>query len=310
MSTYLLRVDELHLRFAALRLPAPDLVARLRSSIEKEGLRTPVLASTGADAGQKVLVDGFKRLQALRDLGGETVAASLLDLDAAACQAAILHCNAPHRGLADLEEAWIVQSLCRRDGLTQVTAGKLLQRHKAWVCRRLALAERLDADIQEDIRLGLLSATMARDLARLPRGNQRTVAQAARDNQLSSRQVAQLVNALVGAEEPAAKEALLADPLRYLASASPRAPGQGDPRLSVAANELRKRLLSLRGAAFGLDHSVRRHHPGGLDSDEAEVLFGLLADTLRASHGAVAVLQGLARDGGMLVDEPRETAHA
>ena len=64
MSTYSLRVDELHLRFGALRLPAPEVVARLRSSIEREGLRTPVLASTGIESGQKVLVDGFKRLQA------------------------------------------------------------------------------------------------------------------------------------------------------------------------------------------------------------------------------------------------------
>ncbi len=310
MSTYSLHVGELHLRYAALRLPAPELVARLRSSIERDGLRTPVLASTGVESGQKVLVDGFKRLQAVRDLGGQTVAASLLDLDATACQAAILHCNAPHRGLADIEEAWIVQALCRKDGLTQVAAGKLLHRHKAWVCRRLALTERLDADIQGDIRLGLLSATVARDLGRLPRGNQRAVAQAVRDHQLTSRQVAQLVNALLGTDEPAAKEALLADPLRYQVLASAPRGSQGDPRLSAGANELRKRLLSLRGAAFGLDHAVRRHLPGGLDFDEAKLLLDLLADTLRASHEAVAVLQGLARDGGILAQEPREAVHA
>lgn len=310
MSVYSLHVDELHLRFEALRLPAPDLVARLRSSIEREGLRTPVLASTGVDSGQKVLVDGFKRLQAVRDLGGKTVAASLLDLDATACQAAILHCNAPHRGLADIEEAWIVHSLCRKGGLTQVAAGKLLHRHKAWVCRRLALTERLDADVQEDIRLGLLSATTAGDLARLQRCNQREVARAVREYQLTSRQVSQLVSSLLRSDEPAAKEALMADPLRYLVTASTPRVSRGDPRLGAGANELRRRLLSLRGAAFGLDHAVKRHLPGGLDFDEARLLLDLLADTLRASHGAVAVLQGLARDGGVLADEPGVATHA
>lgn len=310
MSTYSLQVDELHLRFAAMRLPAPELVARLRASIEREGLRTPVLASTGVEPGQKVLVDGFKRLQAVRDLGGQTVAASLLDLDATACQAAIIHCNAPHRGLAGIEEAWIVHSLCRNGGLTQVGAGKLLHRHKAWVCRRLALAERLDAEVQEDIRLGLMSATTAQDLARLQRCNQRDVARAVREYQLTSRQVAQLVNSLLGADEPAAKEALLADPLRYLAGPSTVRVSRGDPRLSAGANELRKRLLSLRGVASGLDQAVRRHLPGGLDCDEAGLLVDLLADTLRACHGAVAVLQRLARDGGVLADEPREAVHA
>lgn len=310
MSVCVLRVDELQLRFSALRLPAPEQVGRLRLSIEREGLRVPVLASTGVEAGQKVLVDGFKRLQAVRDLGGETVAASLVDLDARACQAAILHCNAPHKGLTDLEEAWLVQSLCRSGGLTQVAVGKLLRRHKAWVCRRLALAERLASEIQEDMRLGLLTATGARELARLPRGNQQPAAQVVRDYSLSSRQVGQLVSSLLGADEPSAKEALLRDPLRYLAADAPARVRRGDPRLSMGANEIRKRLLSLRGAAFGLDHGIRRHLPGGLDPDEAQVLFKLLADTLRASQDAVEAVRELARSGGVLADEQSEALHA
>jgi hypothetical protein len=118
------------------------------------------------------------------------------------------------------------------------------------------------------------------------------------------------VNALLGADEPAAKEALLADPLRYLAGPSTVRESRGDPRLSAGANELRKRLLSLRGAAFGLDLAVRRHLPGGLDFDEARLLLDLLADTLRASHGAVAALQGLARAGGVLAEEPGDAVHA
>lgn len=310
MSVHSLTVDELHLRFGTLRLSAPDQVDRLRSSIEREGLRTPLLASTGVEAGQKVLVDGFKRLQAVRDLGGQTVMASLLDLDSTACQAAILHCNAPHQGLADLEEGWIVQSLCRRHGLNQVAVGQLLHRHKSWVCRRLQLAENIEPDIQSDIRLGLLSATVARELARLPRGNQQAIAQVVRDHQLTSRQVSQLVSSLLGSDEPAAKEALLADPLRYMAAATPSRVTRGDPRLGAGANEFRRRLFSLRGAAFGLDHAVRRHLPGGLDFDEARLLLDLLADTIRTSQGAVAVLQGLVRDGGVPAGEPGVAAHA
>lgn len=310
MSVHSLLVDELHLCFAALRLSAPEQVNRLRSSIEREGLRTPLLASTGVEAGKKVLVDGFKRLQAVRDLGGQTVMASLLDLDATACQAAILHCNAPHQGLADLEEGWIVQSLCRRHGLNQVAVGQLLHRHKSWVCRRLQLAENIDPGIQSDIRLGLLSATVARELERLPRGNQATVAQAVREHQLSSRQTAELVTLVLCADDPAAREALLTDPLRYVVRGAASRVTSGDPRLGKRADEIRKRLLSLRGAAFGLDNAVRRHTPAGLDPDEAGLLLDLLADTLRMGHRAVAVLQGLARDSGLLTDETTAVVHA
>jgi hypothetical protein len=42
------------------------------------------------------------------------------------------------------------------------SVGALLNRHKSWVWRRLALLERLNEECREDLRLGLLSPTMAR----------------------------------------------------------------------------------------------------------------------------------------------------
>lgn len=43
--------------------------------------------------------------------------------------------------------------------------------------RRLALVERLSEPVREDLRLGLLTPTMARELVRLPQGNQAEVAE-------------------------------------------------------------------------------------------------------------------------------------
>lgn len=64
------------------------------------------------------------------------------------------------------------------------------------MCRRLQLAEALEENLQNDVRLGLLSATTARELAQLPRGNQQRVAQAVREHELSSRHSATLVRRL------------------------------------------------------------------------------------------------------------------
>jgi len=89
-------------------------------------------------------------------------------LDAAGAKAAMIAANAGHSGLSDLEETWIVRSLCREHGLTQVEVGKALRRDKSWVSRRLMLAEQLEGALQDDIRLGLLAPTVAR----VPRGNQ------------------------------------------------------------------------------------------------------------------------------------------
>ena len=53
----------------------------------------------------------------------------------------ILALNGTGRGMKELEEAWIVHALVREDGLSQVQVAELLERHKSWVSRRLALLE-------------------------------------------------------------------------------------------------------------------------------------------------------------------------
>ena len=45
------------------------------------------------------------------------------------------------RGLTELEEAWLVRSLYRDDGLGQPEIARRMSRHKSWVWRRLMLVE-------------------------------------------------------------------------------------------------------------------------------------------------------------------------
>jgi hypothetical protein len=87
-------------------------------------------------------------------------------------KAAIHGLNQTGRRPQEWEEAWIVHALVREDGMTQVEVAELLGRHKSWVCRRLALVEKLTNEAWEDLRLGLLSTTATRALVRLPAGNQ------------------------------------------------------------------------------------------------------------------------------------------
>jgi hypothetical protein len=71
-------------------------------------------------------------------------------------KAAIFGLNRTGHDPSELEEAWIVQALVREDGLSQVDAAQLLGKHKSWVCRRLAMLERLGAEAQSELRQGLL----------------------------------------------------------------------------------------------------------------------------------------------------------
>jgi hypothetical protein len=74
--------------------------------------------------------------------------------------------NQGARRIHVLQEAWIIQALVREDGLSQLEVAELLGRHKTWVCRRLALLEKLALQVRQDLQLGLLSVTAARELLR------------------------------------------------------------------------------------------------------------------------------------------------
>jgi ParB/RepB/Spo0J family partition protein len=285
-------------RFASLRLISSADLRRLRVSIEREGIRHPVLVSTAVEPERSVLLDGFKRVRVAEELELASLWAHCVALDAAQSKAAMLHANQAHRGLSDIEEAWIVHALVRAHGLTQVAVGELLGRDKSWVCRRLKLAEALEATLQEDLRLGLLSASAARELARLPRGNQLRAAEAVRDHGLTSRQAAQLVERLLATDDPAARREVLADPLRFIGTEQPQVVAAADPRLDERSNQLRRLLLSFDGVSSHLSRSLSRHAPAGLAAEEARVLGPLVHRALHCGRRATEQLEAIERASG------------
>lgn len=143
-------------------------------SLERYGQLSPVVVCRRNERYE--LIDGFKRLGAARRLPQmEQLAARLLEADERTAKAAIYGLNRAGGRTRELEEAWIIQALVREDGMSQVEVAELLGRHKSWVCRRLALIERLGSEARDELRVGLLSPTAARQIVRLPQGNQTEV---------------------------------------------------------------------------------------------------------------------------------------
>lgn len=286
-------------RYATLRLVEPVELSRVRSSIERMGILSPVLVATEIEDTRLVLVDGFKRVRIVTDRGDVAIWVRRIAADATAAKVAMIAANAGHRGLCDVEEAWIVRSLCRDHKLTQADVGKALRRDKSWVCRRLMLAERLEEVLQDDIRLGLLSSTVARELARLPRGNQVPMAAAIRAHGLTSRHAHRIVTELLRTSDPGARAEVLANPLRYLGAAELPTARTTDPRLGKRANEVRESLLLVGGASERCARMVARCAPAGLVGDDARILGPLVERTLRSASEAVAVIGQLAKDSGL-----------
>jgi hypothetical protein len=187
-------------RLQRYRLVQPGQERALAQSLQRYGQISPVVICIHEKS--YVLVDGFKRLRAARRLQGmQHLDARRLDVDEQGAKAAMYNLNRSGQRPVELEESWIVHALVREDGLSQVEAAQLLGRHKSWVNRRLAMLERLCQRAKDELRLGLLMPAIARQLTRLPRGNQEAVLQTAREASLTSRELAGVVDLLL-AEHP------------------------------------------------------------------------------------------------------------
>jgi ParB/RepB/Spo0J family partition protein len=200
-------IAELGERLAALRLCEAAALEAMRRSLDRHGQLMPIIAFAEGDHVETL--DGFKRLRAARALGWATVAITLVEVaDDVAAKVRLFELH--HRcGLTELEEAWLIRSLYRDDGLSQPEIARRLARHKSWVCRRLVLVEALDPAVQADVRIGLLAPRAAIALAGLPRGNQEPASAVVIRRGLTVRQTERLVAELRERPDDAARAAWL-----------------------------------------------------------------------------------------------------
>jgi ParB/RepB/Spo0J family partition protein len=191
-------VTEMGEKYGVFRIVNPLADAAMMKSLQRYGQISPVVCVKvpGQDCGYE-LIDGFKRLRASRRLNKPALKSRTVEFSKRACKAAIIQLNRSGRSITEMEEALVLQSLHREDGLTQTEIAVLVGRHKSWVSRRLSLIERLSEEVQEDIRLGLLSVSAGRELAKLPRGNQKSAAEAILKHRFSIREVEQLITHLL-----------------------------------------------------------------------------------------------------------------
>jgi ParB-like chromosome segregation protein Spo0J len=238
------RLDELGDHFRRYRLRVPQAVQAMAQSLRRWGQCAPIVATLRQEKPQ--VLDGFTRWEAAQQVPGmTTLSVRLIDVDDRRAKAAIYGLNQTGRRPHELEEAWIVQALVREDGLSQLEAAELLGRHKSWVCRRLALLEKLCGDVRQDLEVGLLTPTAAREIARLPAGNQSEVLDVSRREALSSDEHGGVVRLLLGAVTAEQKRFVLTKPRDALGQAG-AAPRQGwDPRLSAHGNRVSQPLALL-----------------------------------------------------------------
>jgi hypothetical protein len=268
-------LDELGQGYRRYRLADPEAEDAMAGSLRRWGQLSPVVACVRDE--KLELLDGFKRFGAARQIGALTsLSVRVLDVDERTAKAAILGLNRGQRATRELEEAWIVQALVRDDGMTQVEAAHLLSRHKSWVCRRLALLEKLSVAVKEDLRLGLVGPSLARQLTRLPTGNQEALLALTRRETLTAQEVSGVIDLLQGASQDQAAF-VLAKPREALALVQGMPTALRDPRLSRPGNWLARHLAQALEALTRVENWLRTPNERELGPSDREILKPLLA---------------------------------
>lgn len=168
-----LEVDlhRLDLRFADTRLLEPRALAALARSIEQCGQLIACSAVCAPPGERLVLVDGYRRIAALRRLGRDTARVEAWACDLAQALLTVL-ARANTRPLAALEEALLLRELVHGQGLSAREVARRSGRDVSWVSRRLELVGSLADPVFEAVRQGALSTWAAtRVLAPLARAN-------------------------------------------------------------------------------------------------------------------------------------------
>jgi len=153
-----IEISELNLPYAQFRIASPEAVRKLAASLEQRGQLTPVVVCIGKQG--KSLLDGYRRVAALGQIGQDLVLAELWQCEEVEGLSRIIARNQA-RPWDPVEEALLIRELHEIHRLKQYEIGHLLGRTQSWVARRLSLVENLPEKILTKVIAGTVSAWAA-----------------------------------------------------------------------------------------------------------------------------------------------------
>jgi ParB/RepB/Spo0J family partition protein len=156
-----LEFHQLDRRWEHLRVHHPARQRRLLASLAESGQQVPVVVVVAdGQVDRYVVIDGYKRLMALQQLGRDKVEAVVWPMSEG--EAILLDRSlrlSEHE--TALEVGWLLAELERRFGYSLDDLARRFDRSVSWVSRRLALVEALPEVIQRQVREGKIAAQVA-----------------------------------------------------------------------------------------------------------------------------------------------------
>lgn len=235
-------------RFAALRLHDPERLQSLTRSIERNGQLVPVIAvADKKDELRWVLIDGYRRREALQQVGMDLVWVDVWDR---CVDEALLLCLArgPERAWEAIEEAALLQELATRYSLREIA--QQIGRDVSWISRRLSLFKALPEDLLEGVRQGKISLWAATriltPLARANPGHARILLAGLEQQPLSTRELKRLYDHYRQSNR-AQRERLVENPGLFLQALQSKEEATDDKRLAEGPEGLWYQDLAVTG---------------------------------------------------------------
>ena len=269
-------VSKLDLRYSPLRMLSEASIQSMVKSMEKQGQLTPIVVRS--DEARFIVIDGFKRQRAAEILNLDTVMVIVVHGEEALMKAHMYLLNRKS-GFSIVEEGILIRELVENDGLSQVEAAAILDRHKSWVSRRLEMIRRLSPQVLEDLKLGLIPPGCVQALARLPVSIQADFSAAIQTHKLQAKEVNVLVDLWCKAKEPPSREFLIRFPRKALALACGKDTEERDPRIPAKAYGWFKAVRCLERVA-ALLRLKSKYEIGAVD----DAVYTLLSKTLEKAE--------------------------
>ena len=153
-------LHRLELRFTATRVADVAAVLRLARSIQECGQQVACIAAGRPADTRLVLIDGYRRVAALAQLGHDTAQVQCWDGPVPQVLAQLL-AGCGSRVFSALEEALLLRELIDAHGLSQREAARHCARDVSWVQRRLMLLGALPEPLLQAVRSASVSSWAA-----------------------------------------------------------------------------------------------------------------------------------------------------
>jgi ParB family chromosome partitioning protein len=156
-----LEFHQLDRRWEHLRVREPRHQRRLLASLADTGQQTPIVVVAVSDhSDHYIVIDGYKRIAALQQLGRDTVEATVWAMSEA--EAVLLERSLRFsQQESALEQGWLLSEMEQRFHYSLEELARRFDRSMSWVSRRLALVDLLPEAIQQQVREGKIGAQVA-----------------------------------------------------------------------------------------------------------------------------------------------------